>query len=49
MKIIGGDFLHTTLGIDGYYLKMVLNDSAVYFFPYTSEHRDATQPGLRYR
>lgn len=49
MNIIGADFLRSTLELDGYYFKLVLNDSAVHFFPYTTEHRDATQPGLCYR
>jgi hypothetical protein len=43
-EIIGRDFLHSTLGTNSYHLKMVLNDSAVYFFSYTLEHHDATPP-----
>ncbi len=33
---------------DHYYFKLILNDTGAYFFPYTTEHRDATQPGLCY-
>lgn len=49
MNIIGADFLRSTLQSDGYYLKLILNDSAAHFFPYTTEHRDATLPGLCYK
>lgn len=49
MNIIGADFLRSTLESDGYFIKLVLNDSTAYFFPYTSEHRDAAQPGLCYK
>ncbi len=49
MNIIGADFLAATLESDGYFLKMIVNDSAAHFFPYTTEHRDATQPGLCYK
>ena len=48
MRIIGGDFLQATLREEGYFLKAILNQSAVHFFVATTEHRDATQPGLRY-
>lgn len=49
MNVIGADFLSSQLESDGYYFKLILNDSAAYFFPYTMEHRDATQPGLCYK
>ena len=49
MNIIGADFLRSTLESDGYYFKLILNDTGAYFFPYTTEHRDATQPGLCYK
>jgi len=48
MKIIGEDFLHSAVDSDGFFLKLILNETAAYFFPYTTEHRDATQPGLCY-
>lgn len=49
MNIINVDFLRSTLESDGFFLKLILNDSSAYFFPYTIEHRDATQPGLCYK
>ncbi|PAY18115.1 hypothetical protein CKO51_17980 [Rhodopirellula sp. SM50] len=49
MNIIGADFLRSTLESDGYFFKLILNDSAAYFFPHTTEHRDATQSGLCYK
>lgn len=49
MNIIGADFLRSTLESDGYYFKLILNDTGAHFFPYTTEHRDATQPGLCYK
>ncbi len=49
MNIIGADFLRSTVESNGYYFKLLLNDTGAYFFPYTTEHRDATQPGLCYK
>ncbi len=49
MNVIGGDFLESTLESDGYLIKLIVNDAAAHFFPYTTEHRDATQPGLCYK
>lgn len=49
MNVIGGDFLCRTLESDGYYFKMIVNESGAYFFPSATEHRDATQPGLCYK
>lgn len=49
MNIIGADFLRSTLESDGYYFKLILNDAGAHFFPYTTEHRDAMQPGLCYK
>ncbi len=49
MKVIGGDFLRLAIKSDGFYFKLVLNESAAYFFPHTTEHRDVTQPGLSYK
>jgi hypothetical protein len=49
MKIIGADFLQSSLETDGYFLKLILNDTAACFFCYTTEHRDATQAGLCYK
>ena len=49
MRIIGGDFLRSAMDSDGYYFKVLVNDSGAHFFPSTTEHRDATQPGLCYK
>mgnify|MGYP001555754177 CR=1 FL=1 len=49
MKIIGGEFLRVTLEAEGYFLKLILNDSVAHFFASALEHRDATQPGICYK
>lgn len=49
MNIFGADFLRLTLESDGYRFKLILNDTSAHFFPFTTEHRDATQPGLYYK
>ena len=49
MKIVGEDFLRLCLIEEGYFLKLILNEHAAHFFPYTTEHSDASLPGLRYQ
>ncbi|MCY2998050.1 MAG: hypothetical protein NT168_08065 [Planctomycetota bacterium] len=49
MNIVGDDYLRTSISQDGYFIKLVFNARAVHFFPYTTEHRDASLPGLCYR
>jgi len=49
MNVIGDDFLRSAVEADGYYFKLVLNETAAHFFPHTTEHRDATQLGLCYK
>ncbi len=49
MNIVGDDFLRASIAQDGYFIKVVLNARAAHFFPHTTEHRDATLPGLTYR
>jgi len=49
MNIIGADFLRLMLESDGHYFKLILSETGAFFFPYTTEHRDATQPGLCYK
>ncbi len=49
MKIMGEDFFRSAVESDGFFLKAVLNETGAYFFPHTTEHRDATQPGLCYK
>ncbi len=49
MNIVGVDYLRTSISQDGYFLKLVFNARAAHFFPYTTEHRDASLPGMCYR
>ncbi len=49
MKIVGGEFLRSAVNSDGFFFKAILNDTGASFFPHTTEHRDATQPGLCYK
>ena len=48
MNIVGEDYLKTSVSQSGYFLKLVLNERAALFFPYSTEHRDASLPGLKY-
>ena len=49
MNIVGDDYLRVAISQDGYFLKLIFNARAAHFFPYTTEHRDASLPGLCYR
>ncbi len=49
MNIIGDDYLRTMISQDGYFIKLIFNARAAHFFPYTTEHRDASLTGLCYR
>jgi hypothetical protein len=48
MIVYGFDSIAPLLEQDGYLIKMLVNDSGVVLFPRTTEHRDATQPGIKY-
>ncbi len=48
MVVYGFDSIAPMLKQDGYLFKVIVNDSGVVFFPQTTEHRDATQPGIKY-
>ena len=48
MIVYGHDSIATLLEQDGYLFKLLANDSGVALFPHTTEHRDATQPGIKY-
>ena len=48
MNVYGLELVQEMLEQDGYLFKLLANDSGVAMFPYTTEHRDATQPGIRY-
>jgi hypothetical protein len=49
MNIVGDDYVRTLISQDGYFIKLVFNARAAHFFPYTTEHRDASLPGMYYR
>ncbi len=42
------DSIAPLLESDGYLFKLLANDTGVVLFPHTIEHRDATQPGIKY-
>jgi hypothetical protein len=48
MIVYGFDSIAPLLEQDGYLFKMLANDSGVVLFPHATEHRDATQPGIKY-
>jgi hypothetical protein len=48
MRVYGFDSVAPLLESDGYVFKLLANDTGVVFFPHTTEHRDATQPGILY-
>jgi hypothetical protein len=48
MIVYGFDSIAPLLEQDGYLFKMLANDSGVVLFPHNTEHRDATQPGIKY-
>lgn len=48
MNIYGLELAQSMLQAEGYFFKLVANDRAVYFFPYTTEHREAKQLALSY-
>ena len=48
MKVFNSDLVHSAVESTGLPLKLVANESSVYFFPTSTEHREAKQPGLSY-
>lgn len=48
MNVYGFDSIARLLEQDHYLFKLLANESGVVLFPHTTEHRDATQPGIRY-
>ena len=48
MIVYGFDSIAPLLEQDGFLFKMLANDSGIVLFPHTTEHRDATQPGIKY-
>jgi hypothetical protein len=48
MKVFGLPSISPYLGAEGYFVKCVLNSSAVVVFPGTIQHRDVKQEGVSY-
>ncbi|MFO0943644.1 MAG: hypothetical protein U0930_23155 [Pirellulales bacterium] len=48
MIVYGYESIAHLLSQEGYLFKMLLNDVGVVLFPHTTEHRDATHPGIMY-
>ncbi|MEP3482407.1 MAG: hypothetical protein ABJZ55_24410 [Fuerstiella sp.] len=48
MIVYGFDSIALLLENDGYLFKLLANDTGVVLFPQTTEHRDATQSGIKY-
>ncbi len=49
MNIVGDDFLRASIAQMATSSRLFSNARAAHFFPHTTEHRDATLPGLTYR
>lgn len=48
MIVHGFDSIAPMLLQDSYLFKLIANEKGVVFIPHTTEHRDATQPGIQY-
>lgn len=48
MKVFGVDSIAHLVEEEGYQFKLIANAVAVAFFPCTTEHHEATFPGLNY-
>ncbi len=48
MIVYGFDSIAPMLDNEGYLFKLLANDTGVVLFPHTTEHRDATQSGIKY-
>jgi hypothetical protein len=48
MVVYGFDSVASMLEQECYSFKLIANDVGVVLFPHTTEHRDATQPGIKY-
>ncbi len=46
--ILGEDLLRSALESEGFFIKLIINETAANFFPATIEHRNATIEGLQY-
>ena len=48
MKVYGIDSVSALLEQEGYLFKLLANDSGVVLFPHTTDHCNATHPGINY-
>ncbi len=48
MVVYGFDSIANLLQQQGFQFKLLANEAGIVFFPRTTEHRDAGQPGIRY-
>ena len=48
MIVYGFESVLPLLENEGYLFKLLANDNGVVLFPHTTEHRDATHPGIKY-
>ncbi len=49
MVIAGADLLLPAIDSGGFFVKAILNERGMHFFPHTTEHRDTSLPGLSYK
>ncbi len=48
MNVYGFESIRWLLDQEGYLFKLLANDRGIVLFPHTTEHCDATQPGIQY-
>ena len=46
--VYGIDSIEAMLELESYLFKIIASDADVVAFPHTTEHRDASQPGIQY-
>ncbi len=48
MNVTGLDCVEAAIGEESHLMKLIANEAAAHFFPYTTEHRDIRVSGLNY-
>ncbi|TWU18541.1 hypothetical protein Poly21_07050 [Allorhodopirellula heiligendammensis] len=48
MNVTGLECVGASIDQEGYLMKLIANETAAHFFPYTTEHRDIRIQGLNY-
>lgn len=48
MNVTGLECVEAFIDQEGYLMKLIANETAAHFFPYTTEHRDIRISGLKY-